>query len=87
MKESKWYKIEVCIKCDKKMSDHEKYYNNGTCPNCGCNSGCTICKVKDIILKKITHHKWWQIFNRKTEYIGADLPSQKWLKKQNNERI
>ena len=33
------------------------------------------------MLRKIKHHKWWQILNRKTTYEGKDQFSKKWLEK------
>lgn len=79
MKKSKWYAIEVCSECERRLMEHELMSSGGTCPHCGHSSVGTICDYKKVTLRSIKHYKWWQIFGRKTTYEGKNKFSQKWL--------
>ncbi len=79
MRESYWYLINVCNTCDNRLNREDIYRNNGVCPKCGVNSNSSICNTKGIILKKISHHKWWNFWNKKYTYIAKDEISHKWL--------
>lgn len=84
MEESNWYGIDVCVECDKKLSDRQRGYSGGICPFCGHNSYGTFCITNTVIAKEIKHNnkKWWQFWKkRKFTYIGKDEFSQKWLLK------
>ena len=80
MKESEWYCIDVCIKCEKRLSNNEVMYRSGVCPKCGHQTNSTMCQTKKVVLKEIRHHKWWQFWKRKYTYIGKDEFSRTWNK-------
>lgn len=79
MKESNWYHLNVCVKCENVLSTTQKYYTSATCPHCGHSSRGTVCDTRKVVIKSIKNYKWWQIFNRKTTYVGRDDFSKKWL--------
>ena len=78
-RESDWYVIFVCRLCKARMSDNERMYSNGICKHCGHDGDVTICDTRRVRIKAIKHYNWWQLFNRKTTYIGRDQFSKDWL--------
>ena len=79
MRESEWYKITICTSCHKRLNRHNELYSGGVCPKCGRDSHSTICDTKTVIVKRIKHYSWWQIFDRKSTYVGRDEFSKIWL--------
>ena len=59
MKISKWYHIYICVKCEKRISEHNYFYNRAVCPNCGYSKGGTICDAHKLVIRKITTGSWW----------------------------
>jgi len=83
MRESDWYKIDVCTNCESRMSYWVMYNSGGVCPKCGYNSYSCACDSRDVVLKEIKHHKWWEFWRRKYTYIGIDKFSQDWIDRKN----
>lgn len=79
MRESDWYKLSVCSKCEHTLSDRAEYYGNGICPHCGHDSDSTICDTKYVILKETKHYNWWDILSRERTYRGKNEFSKSWL--------
>lgn len=79
MRVSKWYNIEICSNCKKRLYYNDIYYSNGICKHCGQSSRGSICNFEKIVIRVIKHYKWWHLFNRKKIYEGADEISKKWL--------
>lgn len=78
-KESNWYKIDVCASCEKALSHSQKFRSSGTCPRCGNNSGSTICKTKDVVIKETRLTPWWKFWDKRVIQEGKDDYSKKWL--------
>lgn len=81
MKISEWYNIYVCNECDKRISYHQKMYSSGICPHCGYDSKSTVNQTKNVVVRQITHHKWWQFWKKKYSYDAAVGFSKEWLNK------
>jgi len=79
MRSSEWHKITICVNCKCRIKHQTRMYGGGICPNCGHDSHSTICDTKNIIIKEIKHHKWWQFWKRKFTYLGKDDQSKEWL--------
>ncbi|QQO97064.1 hypothetical protein Nekkels1_60 [Cellulophaga phage Nekkels_1] len=79
MKKSRWYNINVCTKCEKRLSHLDLINSSGTCPYCGNTSIGTICDYRKVILRSVKHYEWWQIFGGKTTYEGGDEYSKSWI--------
>lgn len=47
-----WEHINVCFKCENKLSRSEEYHSGGICPHCGHDSHSTICNTRKVIFKK-----------------------------------
>ena len=65
---NKWYNIELCIKCDKRIHDHDRSYNSGICPKCGHDSNSTICDTKTIPTRRTDNIPWWKFWDRNYKY-------------------
>lgn len=76
---SGWYKILICSKCEKRLTYHQKMYSGGVCVHCGHDDNSTVCATKNVIVKEVSKHKWWQFWKPK-DYIGKDDFSINWLK-------
>jgi predicted RNA-binding Zn-ribbon protein involved in translation (DUF1610 family) len=81
MRESDWYGINVCVKCEGRLKYSQKMYSDGVCPKCGHVTIGTICETNKVIIKEIKHHEWWQFWKRKFTYKGKDDFSERWLNK------
>lgn len=81
MRESNWYVIHVCKKCEKRLSNNQRIYSRGVCPKCGNSSNSTICNTVDVIVKKVKNHPWWRFWNKEVYFIGRDEFSESWIKK------
>tara|TARA_R110002124_G_scaffold280086_1_gene453151 strand:+ start:85 stop:342 length:258 start_codon:yes stop_codon:yes gene_type:complete len=79
MRKSNWYSVDICSKCEHRLTDSELMYSSGTCPHCGHSCRGTVCDYEKVILRSIKHHKWWQIFGIKTTYEGQNEFSKRWL--------
>ena len=79
MKKSECYSLNVCSKCEHKLSDRELMHSSGACPYCGHSCIGTVCDHRKVIIRTVKHHNWWQIFGRKTTYEGKNEYSKRYL--------
>lgn len=79
MKKGNWYGFDVCVGCSKRLNDNQKMYRGGICIHCGHDGGSTVCSTIKVVVRKIKHYKWYQLFNRKKTYEGRDEFSKNWL--------
>lgn len=78
-RKSNWYSIDVCSKCEHRLTDGELMYSNGTCSHCGHSCEGTVCDHEKVILRSIKHYRWWQLFDRKITYEGQTEFSKHWI--------
>ena len=78
-----WYSINVCTKCEKRLSNNERFYSGGTCKYCGFSSGSTIASCNKVTLRKITVYTgpWWNFWSKSVTFEGVDDYSKQWLDK------
>ena len=79
MRESKWYSIDVCSKCEHRLTDWQLMNSNGTCAHCGHKCDSTVCDYEKVVLKSTKHYKWWEFWKNKKTYVGKDEFSKRWL--------
>lgn len=79
MSESNWYSIHVCVKCNSRLSNHQRMYSDGVCPKCGNVTGRTICDTYKVVIKKINKSPWWKFWDQQITYKGQNEISQKYL--------
>jgi len=65
MRESNWFGIDVCIKCENELTDQQKHYRNGICARCGHITRGTVCDTEKVVTKIISHSPWWKFWGQK----------------------
>jgi DNA-directed RNA polymerase subunit RPC12/RpoP len=81
MRKSNWYSIYICSICEHRLYNSELMDSKGTCPHCGHSCRGSVCDYEKVTLRRIKHHKWWQIFSKKITYEGRNKFSMSWLNK------
>lgn len=60
----RWFRVERCVKCDGRLSDHAVCYSNGVCPLCGNANNSTIVDTRKEVRRWVysTRSRWWQFW-------------------------
>lgn len=65
---SNWYSVDVCKKCDKRLSNDQLIYANGTCAHCGHTTRSTVTDYKKKIYRSRRTSPWWMFWQRTFEF-------------------
>ena len=53
--------VHVCLKCEVRLSNHDRMYSHGVCPYCGYSSDSNICDCTKRVVK-LPEKKWYQFW-------------------------
>ncbi len=85
-----FYSIDVCTKCEKRLTDNQLLYSNATCPHCGNTDRGTVIDYKKITLRKVITYELYKIIgglrikkNKLVTFEGATHDDHLWVKRNN----
>ena len=68
MRKGKWFNVDLCVECEKQLSNRVLMYSNATCPYCGHNAPGTFCNVTSTSARYVMPYKWYEFWKYHTRY-------------------
>jgi hypothetical protein len=65
-----WRAEILCYHCEYVMSDHEKMYSGGICPNCGYDDESTVCDTVNKVVRPVYEHHYFLGFIPYRKLVG-----------------
>lgn len=61
---STYYHINICINCEKRLSEYQIMYSEGTCKFCGNTNNSTIVDTKKLRIKQTRINPIWMFWKK-----------------------
>lgn len=54
------YSLNLCIKCQRALSQSDRMHSNGTCPHCGNTNDSTVVNTTKCVYTMTRINPWWK---------------------------